>query len=76
MNYNEWLNNEISEVGKGCSNCRDKNCDGTECKKYLGFRIDYLKELLSQATGIRKQHLSGSIERCESKLKELQDEKE
>lgn len=73
MEYLQWKEKTPTDTdeGHGCFTCMDKNCDGTECKKFLNYRIDFLKEQLLQAQGIRKQHLLGSIDKCNDKLSKL-----
>ena len=71
MDYEFWKQSEVPESGKGCFNCKDKFCNGEQCAKFLGYRLTFLKDLLTTATGIRKEHLLTSINKAETKLKEL-----
>jgi len=78
MDYLTWLSKEQPDNGNGCFKtpneikCEDKFCNGSECKKYLEYRLRFLNDELPNAKEYhRKQHLISSIEKCESKLREL-----
>ena len=80
MNYENWLTSAPPETGNGCfkthneTKCEDKFCNGEKesCKKFLGYRLQFLNELLPKASNNhRKEHLLSSIHNTKEKINNL-----
>ena len=75
MDYELWKDSAPPETGSGCfktpneTKCEDKFCNGSECLKFLNFRLQFLNELLPKAATLhRKEHLLTSIHNTNKKL--------